>query len=393
MAEVFHPKSNDDVLTAVQWAVAEKKPLEILGTGSKQGLGKPVETEHTLELSSLSGVTLFEPEELVLGAKAGTPLSEIKALLDAQNQELQFEPADLGPLLGKDAGLGTIGGLVNTNICGPRRLKSGSVRDHILGVDAISGRGEMFKSGGRVVKNVTGYDLAKGVTGSYGTLAVLTDIVVKVLPKSETEQTLVLIGLSDADATSAMAAAMGSSAEVSGAAHIPAGLVDDKARTVLRLEGFAPSVKSRIEALSVRLKSFAAQERFEETDSKALWTDIRDCRLFHGSRETVWRISCTPSRGHDIVRMAAEDASIDHFYDWQGGLIWLLVKGGRARPNLIRRAVQKMGGGHATLIRADAATRQSIPVFQPQKGALAALSERYRANFDPHRLLNPGRMG
>ena len=161
---------------------------------------------------------------------------------------------------------------------------------------------------------------------------------------------------------------------------------------MLRLEGFAPSVASRIDALGKRLKSYGAQERFEERDSKALWADIRDCQLFHGNRETVWRISSTPSHGHEVVKAVAADASISYFYDWQGGLIWLLINGGRPRPNLVRNALAAHGGGHATLIRADAATRQSIPVFQPQAGPLAALSERYRTNFDPHGLLNPGRM-
>ncbi|NRB32910.1 MAG: FAD-binding protein, partial [Rhizobiaceae bacterium] len=220
----LHPKSDQDVLQAVQWAAAEQVPLEVIGQGSRRGLGVPTQTAHTLDMSGLSGVTLFEPEELVLSAKAGTPLSEIVELLDQHNQEMQFEPMDMGPLLGLAPDKGTLGGLVSTNFCGPRRLKAGSVRDHILGISAVSGRGETFKSGGRVVKNVTGYDLSKGVTGAYGTLAVLTDIIIKVLPKAETEQTLVLNGLSDEQASEVMAKAMGSSAEVSGAAHLPAGI-------------------------------------------------------------------------------------------------------------------------------------------------------------------------
>ncbi len=388
----LHPKTNDDVLAAVQWAAAEEMPLEIIGQGSKRALGRPTQTAHSLDMSGLSGVTLFEPEELVLSAKAGTPLSEIHALLDEHNQELQFEPVDLGTMLGGAAGYGTLGGLVSTNICGPRRLKSGSVRDHILGITAVSGRGEVFKSGGRVVKNVTGYDLAKGVTGAYGTLAVLTDIIVKVLPKSETEQTLALYGLSDAQASEAMALAMGSSAEVSGAAHLPTNLANSNATTLLRLEGFAPSVAYRIEALGKLLADFGTHERLDEQTSKAQWWAVRDCLPFAGENSPVWRISCTPSEGHRIVETIKASTSADAFYDWQGGLIWLQVNEGDAKADLVRSSVQVNGGGHATLIRADATTRQSVPVFQRQAAPLAALSKRYRENFDPNGILNPGRM-
>jgi glycolate oxidase FAD binding subunit len=385
----LHPKTNADVLAAVKWAAGDQVPLEVVGQGSKRALGKPVQAAHLLDLSGLSGVTLFEPEELVLSAKAGTPLVEIQALLDEHGQEMQFEPCDLGPLLGGEAGTGTLGGLVNTNLCGPRRLKSGSVRDHILGIKAVSGRGEAFKSGGRVVKNVTGYDLAKGVTGSYGTLAVLTDIIIKVLPKAETEQTLVIRGLDDARATEAMALAMGSSGEVSGAAHIPG--VD--ACTYLRLEGFEPSVKSRIAKLAKLLEGFGKHEQLPETASRSQWAGIRDCGSFVGKQGFVWRISCTPSEGHRIVADIGNSLPVEAVYDWQGGLVWLLVDDEKPNARLVRSSVFNHGGGHATLIRADAATRQSVPVFEPQPGALGRLSKRYRENFDPFGILNPGRMG
>ncbi len=388
----LHPKANEDVLAAIKWAAAEEVPLEVIGHGSKRALGRPTQTAHTLDMSSLTGVTLFEPEELVLSAKAGTPLSEIYELLEKHNQELQFEPVDLGTMLGGAVGFGTLGGLVNTNICGPRRLKYGSVRDHILGITAVSGRGEVFKSGGRVVKNVTGYDLAKGVTGSYGTLTVLTDIIVKILPKAETEQTLSIYGLSDAQATEAMALAMGSSAEISGAAHLPANLANGTAATLLRLEGFAPSVEYRIEALGKLLADFGTHERLDEHTSKAQWWAVRDCLPFAGETSPVWRISCTPSKGYRIVDAIKAAITADAFYDWQGGLIWLQVNEETAYADMVRAVVEANGGGHATLIRADAVTRQSVSVFQPQAPALTALSKRYRENFDPNGVLNPGRM-
>ena len=389
----LHPKTKEDVLAAVQWAAAEEIPLEIIGQGSKRALGAPMQVAHTLDVSGLSGITMFEPEELVLSAKAGTPLKEVHTLLEKHNQELQFEPMDLGPLLGQATGAGTLGGLVNTNISGPRRIKYGSVRDHILGISAVSGRGEVFKSGGRVVKNVTGYDLSKGLTGAYGTLAVLTDITMKVMPKSETEQTLMLNGLSDGEAAEAMALAMGSNGEISGAAHLPASIASGTASTLLRLEGFAPSVQYRIENLSKLLAKFGKHERLDEQTSKGQWWAVRDCLPFAGKENFVWRISCTPSEGHKIVAAISNGASIDTFYDWQGGLIWLQMNEEDPKAELVRRAIKAHGGGHATLIRADAATRQATQVFEPQPAPLAALSKRYRENFDPKGILNPGRMG
>src|SRR6188508_226992 len=243
MTDLLKPRDAQDVEAAVGWALAEAKTLEIVGRGSKRGIGRAAQWDLSLDLSELSGVTLYEPEELVLSAKAGTPLAEIEKLLAEHNQELAFEPIDYGPLLGGPAGHGTAGGTVAANLSGPRRIKAGAARDHFLGFTAVSGRGETFKSGGRVVKNVTGYDLCKLMAGSWGTLAAMTDVTVKVLPRAETEQTLLVLGLDDAKATQAMAAAMGSSCDVSGAAHFPAPVAaslqaeSGKALTALRLEG------------------------------------------------------------------------------------------------------------------------------------------------------------
>src|SRR5665647_3310681 len=211
MTDVLKPRDAKEVEDAVRWALGNDKALELIGQGSKRALGRP----------SLSGVTLYEPAELVLSAKAGTPLAEIEALLDKNNQQLDFEPMDYGPLLGGEAGRGTLGGAIATNLSGPRRIKAGAARDHFLGVRAVTGRAETIKSGGRVVKNVTGYDMCKVLAGSWGTLAAMTDVTIKVLPKPETEATVLVEGLDDAQAALAMAAAMGSSCDVSGAAHLP----------------------------------------------------------------------------------------------------------------------------------------------------------------------------
>src|SRR6202140_2530727 len=255
MSDRLKPRDAKEVEDAVAWALGNDKALEVAGQGSKRAIGRPSQTDITLDLSGLSGITLYEPEELVLSTKAGTPLAEIEALLEKNNQELAFEPMDYGPLLGGEAGKGTIGGVIAANLSGPRRIKAGAARDHFLGVTAVTGRAETIKSGGRVVKNVTGYDLCKVLAGSWGTLAAMTDVTIKVLPKAETEATVVVEGLDDVRACAAMAAAMGSPLDVSAAAHLPDhvasyfdGLPTAEAATALRLEGIAPSVAHRKQA-------------------------------------------------------------------------------------------------------------------------------------------------
>ncbi|MDP3895345.1 MAG: FAD-binding protein, partial [Mesorhizobium sp.] len=284
----FTPTTAAETLDAVRWAVSEESPVEILGHGSKRGIGRPAQTAHAIDLSLLTGVTLYEPEELVLSARAGTPIAEIEALVKASGQELAFEPMDYGPLLGGEPGRGTIGGVLAANLSGPRRLKAGAARDHILGIHAVSGRGEAFKSGGRVVKNVTGYDLSKAMAGSWGTLAVLTDVTFKVLPAAETETTVALRRLTDEQAAIAMAAALGSSAEVSGAAHLPemiaarvlAGSLNSAPATFLRVEGFGPSVAYRVAMLKDLFGAGVEIEEIGAESSRALWRQIRDVAPF-----------------------------------------------------------------------------------------------------------------
>lgn len=396
----FTPTSATEVLEAVRWAVSEEAPVEIFGHGTKRAIGRPAQTEHAIDLSKLTGLTLYEPEELVLSARAGTPLAEIEKLLAEHRQELAFEPMDYGPLLGGAAGRGTIGGVLAANLSGPRRLKAGAARDHVLGVHAVSGRGEAFKSGGRVVKNVTGYDLSKGLAGSWGTLAVATDITFKVLPAAETETTVAVRGLTEEQAAFAMAAAMGSSAEVSGAAHLPEtvtgkvlhGELKGLASTLFRVEGFEASVAYRVGSLNRLLTSQGEIETIEPEASRRLWRQIRDCEPFSiAHAKPLWRVSMTPSQGHAMVMALRMRAAADVFYDWQGGLIWIQMETDPA-AELLRGLIAAHGGGHATLVRAAPPVRAAIPVFQPQPAALAALSARLKEQFDPKGILNPGRM-
>lgn len=396
----FTPTTPTEMLDAVRWAVSEESPVEILGHGSKRGIGRPAQTAHAIDLSRLSGVTLYEPEELVLSARAGTPIAEIEALVKASGQELAFEPMDYGPLLGGEPGRGTIGGVLAANLSGPRRLKAGAARDHILGIHAVSGRGEAFKSGGRVVKNVTGYDLSKAMAGSWGTLAVLTDVTFKVLPAAETETTVALRRLTDEQAAQAMAAALGSSAEVSGAAHLPeliavrvlSGALTSAPATLLRVDGFGPSVAYRVAMLKDLFGAGVEIEEIGVETSRALWRDIRDVIPFaDDTTRPVWRVSMAPGDAWRMVAALRMHAAVEAFYDWQGGLVWLRMDAD-PEAEAVRGLVRAHGGGHATLVRATPSLRAATPVFEPQPAPLAALAARLKSEFDPLGLFNPGRM-
>lgn len=394
------PHSEDEIVTIVQSALADNTTLEICGHGSKRALGRPVQAAQTVSLREYSGVTMYEPDELVISAKAGTSLTEIEELLAQHNQCLAFEPMDYAPLLGSVKASGTIGGMLATNLSGPRRLKAGAARDHILGVRVVSGRGELFKSGGRVVKNVTGYDLSKLMAGSWGTLGIVTEVTFKVLPQASTVKTLAVYGLMDDEAVRVMAMAMGSREDVSSAAHLPPTIAPhilDKAFgfqavTLLRVEGIGASVDHRIAQLVNMLGSQRQIEIIDAAASAQLWREIRDVKPFSdGKGRIVWRVSMAPMAGHEMVAALRLSAGVDAYYDWQGGLVWLQMEAG-AEAEQLRHLIEQFGGGHATLIRAPEQLRAQIDVFQPQAPALAALSQRLRQQFDPQSILNPGRM-
>ena len=390
MTDSFRPDTAAQVQDIVAWAVSAEAPIEIVSRATKRAVGRPLQTAHTLDLSGLWGITLYEPEELVCRAGPGTPLAEIEAALAGHRQMLAFEPMDFGPLLGGEAGAGSIAGVFACNLAGPRRIKAGAARDHILGIESVTGRGELVKSGGRVVKNVTGYDLSKLLTGSFGTLAALTQITIKVLPAPETVETVLLTGLDDAAAVRAMALAMNSSHEVSAAAHVPvvhAGAVHggSDAVTAIRIEGFVPSVAARSAALQELLRLAGPVSTLDAEASKAFWASIRDVEPFVDGNQALWRLSVTPSEAPVIV---ADIPGGQPVYDWGGGLIWCRSDDGDA----IRAAVAAHGGGHATLIRASEEMRRTANVFEPQPAPLAALSARVKESFDPRHILNPGRM-
>ena len=391
------PRDETELAEALRAANASGAPLKLTGAGSKTQLGRPA-TGEELSLAALEGVTLYEPEELVISARAGTPLAEIEALLEAHGQHLAFEPMDYGPLLGLAAGQGTIGGLVAVGGGGPRRIKAGALRDHLLGFRCVTGRGEIVKSGGRVMKNVTGYDLSKLVAGSHGTLAALTEVTFKALPKPETEQTLLLTGLCEEASLAALRAASGSPYEPSGMALLPrlaAPLRLDVNAAAIRLEGPAISVARRLDDLRALLAERGGDfEILPQAESAALWRALRDAAPVAGQPGQAWRVSVAPSDGHALVAGLREAGAslLAHFYDWAGGLVWLCFEPAPdAHAALLRTVIGRLGG-HATLIRASAEVRAAVDVFQPQPPALAALTRRVKESFDPAHILERGRL-
>lgn len=394
MGEALRPRDEGDLVEIVQAAAANGTLLELVSGGTKRAFGRPIEG-RLVDLSALSGVTAYEPAELVLTARPGTPMSEIEGLLAQHRQQLAFEPPDLAPLFGAPAGRQTLGGVLGANLSGPRRIKAGAARDHFLGFRAVSGRGEAFKAGGRVVKNVTGYDLPKLLAGSFGTLAALTEVTIKVHPAPEKLRTVLIYGLDEAGAVRALAQAAGSPHEVSGLAHLP----PEAARrsgvsyvagagasvTAVRVEGPGPSVEHRCRALRDELKGFGATEELHGMNSARFWQEVRDVAplLPESVAPVLWRLSVTPSEAPAILRALAAER---WYADWAGGLIWLGVDA--AEPERVRAAVGPHG--HATLVRAPAAARGAA--FQPQPPALAALTRRVKESFDPLRLFNRGRM-
>jgi len=367
--------ANETELSAM--VVEASGPLWITGGGTC-GMAAPAGAE-VMSTAGLSGISLYEPGALTVVAAAGTPLAEVEAALAKENQRLPFEPRDLRKLLATD-GEATIGGVVATNASGPRRMQAGACRDSLIGVRFVDGSGTAIKNGGRVMKNVTGYDLVKLMAGSYGTLGVLSEVSFKVLPGVAARSCVMLDGLSDAQAVEAMCVAMGSPYEVTGAVHLPHG-ADGAPVTMLRLEGFAESVSYRTGKLREILAAFGAAR--VETDPEAVqrsWQEVRDVEAFAGRDGDVWRVSVKPTDAPGIAARIKGEV----IFDWAGGLIWALMpEGTDLRARLGNFA------GHATRVRGEGGGAR----FQPEAAPVAALAAALRGKFDPRGILNTGLMG
>jgi glycolate oxidase FAD binding subunit len=360
--------------TALAEAIASARgPLAITGGGTRDFApeGDPLST------GKLSGIALYEPGALTMVAQAGTPISTIKTALKAENQRLAFEPMDHRPLLGT-AGEPTLGGLMAANVSGPRRIQVGAARDFALGVRFVDGAGQIVKNGGRVMKNVTGYDLVKLMCGAYGTLGVLTEVSLKVLPNPETQGSVMIQGLSDEGAVGVMAHGLGSPFEVTGAAHDPG-----QGITALRVEGFESSVTYRLAQLKALVADCGGEiELADAQASDRFWTGVRDVLPLADGQGDIWRVSCKPS---DSPALAAKSGAEARLFDWAGGLVWL-----RSAPGYDLRAALGDFDGHATLVRGSTDGRAK---FQPEAAGVARLSAGLRAKFDPKGILNAGLMG
>jgi len=376
MTETSASPDEPAIVATITAAAAAGEPLLVCGNGTKLGMLRPVQAARRVSTTKLTGITLYSPTELILSARAGTPLPEIEAALAANGQHLIAEPPDLTALLGgtdpqATGGPQTIGGIVASNLSGPRRVAWGAMRDHVMGVRAVNGAGELIHSGGRVLKNVTGLDLCKLLTGSHGTLAVITEVTLKVLPAPETTGTLVLPGLDADSGVAALSAGLGSPYGVSAAAWLPnASLVPTLGQasgsaTLLRIEDFAPSVAYRTDRLREELASYGAAEILEDAASRAVWRAVGAASALPVQpTDAVWRVSVRPSAGPAVLRAVAE-AGVRGFLDWGGGLVWLAGPADTAT----HRAVEQAAGatrGTWTLLRAPDALRVAVDVVPPE---------------------------
>jgi glycolate oxidase FAD binding subunit len=383
-------------------ATATSTPIALAGAGTKASIGRPMNATTQLSTRALRGITLYEPNEMVMSARSGTSLAQIEDALSARRQMLAFEPIGLGGLGGGEATDATVGGIFATNLSGARRIRVGAARDHLLGVRAVSGSGEVFKSGGRVMKNVTGLDLCRGLAGSWGTLAVMCEVTFKVQPMPEETATLILLGLPDAIAVEVLCEAMTTPYEVSGAVHLQPSVVarlwhdglraQAQAVTALRLENFAKSVAYRKARLKEHLKAYGDIHDLDTENSHAFWGELRQLSVLQDSDAPVWRISTAPTEGPKVVAAISAYMRCRALYDWSGGLVWAEVLPTTDAGAADIRRVMATHGGHATLIRAEPQVRAAVEVFQPLEAGLERLSRRLKATFDPAGILNPGRM-
>lgn len=379
MTKLHQPANEADVSDIIQLGA----PLEIKGGGTRHGLGRPVETDAVLSTKLLSGITSYDPSALNIVVAAGTPLETVVSALGQEGQYLPFEPVDHRPLFGS-SGYPSIGAVVAGNISGSRRIQAGACRDSLIGVRFVNGLGEVISNGGRVMKNVTGYDLVKLLCGSWGTLGVLTEVSFKVLPKPERSATLQIEGLMLNEAVKAMAKALGSPYEVSGAAHEPGA----NSQTYLRVEGF----EKQVDYKAARLKALIGGDaRLIENETHFdVWHRVGNATVFADNDCSIWRISIPPSKAPVFVEVLQKQTSAQFLFDWGGGLIWAALD-----PQLdeapIRIAINQIGG-HATLVRARNNLRRGVNFIRADQPRISKLEEGLRRKFDPKGILNPGLM-
>lgn len=383
-------------ITALQGIVADAETrgaqLEIQGGGTKAEMARPGRTTEIVRMDHFSGIAEYDPAELFITVGAGTRLAEIERQLAQKNQMLAFEPYDHAPFFGK-ADAATIGGIVGANVSGARRMAAGAVRDHLLGFEAVSGRAEAFKAGGKVVKNVTGFDLSKLIAGSWGRIVAVTKLTLRVLPKPETSATFVVSGLSEQAACTYMNAVLGACQGITGGAHLPGQMatqvgLNAGAQTVLRLEGVAASIAVTTQRLKSLMPPGSGCTSLEQAESARLWARLSGGMLFAPGERVLGRINAKASetwRMQDVL-IRAEAA---YYYDWAGSQIWVSLPSPEAWAGLRSEAARL--GGEANLVRAPESLRAQQSVPHPLAREVAALNARVKAAFDPNWVLDPER--
>lgn len=392
-----HPDNLNEMLSVIAEAMADGTPLSVSGCASKSDWGYAIADSRPVSVDRWAGIIDYQPDELILTVRAGTPMTEINETLADKNQMLGFEPPDPSVLFAKTdlSNKGSIGGVLATNSSGSRRLTAGAARDFLLGFEAASGRGERFRSGGKVVKNVTGYDLSKLICGSFGTLAIMDELTLKTLPRPEASKSVLIPAADLATAVQHIAAILATPHEPSAAAILPsdiaalAGFGYGQMLAVIRFEGFAISVNDRVNAV---LSLYPDGDSIDDAASQTLWQAIGDTALLADAAGDIWKLSCAPSAAPLVINALPDEWPLRYYADWAGGLLWLDVPTGDVAGTILRQVLADHGGGFAQLIRDAGNTRSLVPPFQPLPSPQLALHKRIKAAFDPKGILNPGRM-
>ena len=397
---IFNPSSREEIADIIRNCYKKNIPLEINGSKSKNKIGRNFQAEKTLDLTSYSGIIDYKPEELYIKVKAGTPINSIIEELDKHDQQLAFEPVDFGFLFNGKSNNGTIGGVISCNFAGPRRFKVGSARDHLLGFQGINGKGEIIKSGGTVVKNVTGYDLCKLISGSFGTLSVLTELSVKVLPKPQSSKTLIINNPHIKKAIEYLGTALSSSSDPSGGVFYPEqfdqsftfnDLTHKGALTAIRIEGPSNSVDHRIKNLSTELGLLENEYSIlESVQTKIFWNKTKNLEIFSNSKKNLLRIVVPISETLSVLQKM-KPYEINYFLDWGGSLIWVELE--KISLKILReiKDIMQQHSGYFTIIKVEDDLKASADIFtiDPIK---YKISEKIKKSFDPKRIFNPGKM-
>jgi len=397
---ILKPNSEETIADIVKYCYKKNIPLEICSLGSKKNIGRNFQSQKTLDLSNYSGIIKYEPEELYIKVKSGTSIKEIKEELEKKNQQLAFEPTDFGPLFDGKNNEGTIGGVLSCNFAGPRRFKVGSARDHILGFQGVNGKGEIIKSGGTVVKNVTGYDLCKVITGSFGTLSVFTEISIKVLPKPDLTKTLVIENQHLKKGLEYLTTSLASSSDPSGAVFYPEyfrsqftlnDLTTEGPITAIRIEGSKLSIDERIKQLLNELVINKKEVSILDSEqSNIFWEDTRCLKVFTNLKNNLLRIIVPASETFDLINKL-KPYNIKYFIDWGGNLVWVQL--GELNLNILKeiKFIVKTLGGYLTVIKVEESLKALIDIFTIDD-VKYKIYEKIKKSFDPKRILNPGKM-